>query len=77
MKLKFDVSDYSIVKEKSTERFFVIRKSDTPFGKWNNMLDEEITCIPISKNGELEKMSARPIKRKDLDNNIWIRYMIK
>lgn len=72
MKLKFDVSDYNLVKEKSSGRFFATLKSDTPTGEWDNLLEEEVDCIPISKEGELEEMFSRPIKRENLDNNIWI-----
>ncbi|MBP6739677.1 MAG: hypothetical protein KA146_06785 [Leptospiraceae bacterium] len=73
MKLKFDITDYTIVKEKSSGRYFATLKTDTPRGKWDKLLEEEVNCIPISKDGELEEMFSRPVKRNDLDNNIWIK----
>ena len=73
MKLKFDIHKYNVVKEKSSGRYFATLKTDTPFGEWGNLLEEEVNCIPISKDGELEEMFSRPIKRSELDNNIWIK----
>lgn len=73
MKLKFNISAYNIVQEKSSGAYFATLKTDTPFGEWDNLLDEEVDCIPISNGGLLEELFSRPIKREDLDINIWIK----
>ena len=71
--LKFDTSNYILVKEISTNLLLATLKVDTPGGEWKNLLDEEIWCIPINEAGELEPIRGRNVIRRELDTDVWIR----
>ena len=70
MKIKTNLNDYFLVKEKITNKLFATLKSDTPLGKWKDLLDKSVKCIPVTENGELDKMHEIEIKREDLDTGV-------
>ena len=47
MKIKTNLNDYFLVKEKTTNKLFATLKSDTPLGKWKDLLDKSFT--PLSR----------------------------
>jgi len=71
MHLRFNANDYFIVKDKESERFFAILKSDVPNIR-SIAQEEEFTCISISRNGDLEEGFTKLLKWKNLDNDLWI-----
>lgn len=72
MHLRFDISAYRIVKDKESGRFFAVLKSETPQGISNIDPDQEVNCVSISRSGDLEIGFTKSIKRKNLDDDLWI-----
>jgi len=71
-KLHFNPKKFSVVKDKSTGRWFAVEINDTPLGEWKSREEEEIKCIPIFESGHLNEMASRPTLRKELDNNVFL-----
>lgn len=70
--LQFDSSDYTIVKHKRNKLFYAIEKGEANTAKWQDLIDEEVSCIGIDNEGNLNELATISYARKELEQ-IWIK----
>lgn len=66
--MKIDFRDYDFVVHIETNQEFLVKRDDTPYNKWDTLLDEKVMCYPYSQD-ELS-LGEREYYRSEL-KRIW------